>query len=159
MFFFCGIKAGNPERAKWVQPSQSGSQSEHKIHFIFPAGAAIVYIGLWVQLAQVVCYVPSCIMVAMISHSKWYILQTQSSSWQWCFFSLRKLTFKPIFPRWKSSRVKQAVKQTIRQLPCGTYFRLDPLQVMHIIVLNIKEQKCYQIVRIRNSIELALGIT
>ena len=29
----CGTNAGNPERARWVHLSRSGSQSENRIHF------------------------------------------------------------------------------------------------------------------------------
>ena len=35
--FYRGTNAGNPEQARWVHLACSGSQSEHRIHFILPA--------------------------------------------------------------------------------------------------------------------------
>ena len=34
------INAGNPNRARSAHLARSGSQSEHKVHFILPTGAA-----------------------------------------------------------------------------------------------------------------------
>ena len=39
-FFIGRINAGNPEWERWAHLARSGSQSEHRIHFILPTGAA-----------------------------------------------------------------------------------------------------------------------
>ena len=33
----CGTNAGNPEQARWVHFSRSGSQSENRIRFFLPS--------------------------------------------------------------------------------------------------------------------------
>ena len=38
VFFLCRIKAGSPNLARWAHLACSGSQLEHKMHFILPTG-------------------------------------------------------------------------------------------------------------------------
>ena len=38
IYYLRGIKVGSPERARWAHLAHSGSQLEHRIRFILPAG-------------------------------------------------------------------------------------------------------------------------
>ena len=78
-----------------------------------------VYSALWVQLALVVCYAPGSILATvLISYSESF------SSHQFIAFGITLVlvsfnsTLNPFLYCWKISEVRQAVKQTIKQVLC-----------------------------------------
>ena len=76
-----------------------------------------VYSALWVQLALVVCYGPYLIVVLFLTTSR------PSSTLSFAFEITTVLvsfnsTLNPFLYCWKISEVRQAVKQTIRQVLC-----------------------------------------
>ena len=72
---------------------------------------------LWVQLTLVACYLPYCIMTALFSDRR--LSPSSFLAWQ---FTVTLLYFNsslnPFLYCWKIKEVKQAVKETIRQLLC-----------------------------------------
>ena len=77
-----------------------------------------VYSALWVQLALVVCYAPTCTIAIVIAHTKKYsllLVVTRKVAVTFVYFNS---TLNPFLYCWKISEVRQAVKQTIREALC-----------------------------------------
>ena len=81
-----------------------------------------VYSALWVQLALVVCYAPTCTIAIVIAHTKKYsllLVVTRKVAVTFVYFNS---TLNPFLYCWKISEVRQAVKQTIREALCWVMF-------------------------------------
>ena len=77
-----------------------------------------LYSALWVQLALVVCYAPQFMVLLVITHSKTYSSFTFVISGIASVVVYLNSTLNPFLYCWKIRRVRQAVKQTIRQAFC-----------------------------------------
>ena len=76
-----------------------------------------VYTALWVQLALVICYVPSCTVSTLVA----YIGLNSSLFLAWVItvtLVYLNSTLNPFLYCWKISEVRHAVKQIIRQALC-----------------------------------------
>ncbi|XP_068714933.1 melanocyte-stimulating hormone receptor-like [Montipora foliosa] len=76
-----------------------------------------VFSALWLQFTLVVCYLPQVIPLTLIIHSE----PSSSVALAWSYtFTLVFLnsSLNPILYSWKIEEVRQAVKDTIRQLLC-----------------------------------------
>ncbi|XP_068758994.1 melanocortin receptor 4-like [Montipora capricornis] len=76
-----------------------------------------VFTALWLQFTLVACYLPQVIPVALFIHSE----PSSSLALAWSYiFTLVFLnsSLNPIIYSWKIEEVRQAVKDTIRQLLC-----------------------------------------
>ena len=100
-----------------VQQQQQQPQLSHIIPLNIARYRKAVYSALWVQLTLVVCYLPHFIVIALPSNTG----QLSSHFLSWgitgvlVYFSS---SLNPFLYCWKISEVRQAVKQTIRQVLC-----------------------------------------
>ena len=103
------------------------AQVQNRVHQGQPSQTAALNIArykktvssaLWVQLALVVCYLPYGIVMALNTQK---ILTTSSFLARECTSTLVLLnsSLNPILYCWKIRDVKQAVKETVRQLCCS----------------------------------------
>ena len=73
--------------------------------------------ALWLQLTLVVCYLPYCILATLLSNAR----PSPSNFLAWQFtvtLVYLNSSLNPFLYCWKISEVKQAVKETIRQVLC-----------------------------------------
>ena len=73
--------------------------------------------ALWLQLTLVACYLPFLIVVAFVNNSVLTIPVYQAFQYTITLFFLNSL-LNPILYCWKIDEVRQAVKETIRQVLC-----------------------------------------
>ena len=75
-----------------------------------------VYSTLWVQLALFVCYLPSCIVIVLYTFGKISATHFNVIGTVMGVLVSFNSTLNPFLYCWKISEVRQAVKQTIRQV-------------------------------------------
>ena len=75
-----------------------------------------VYSTLWVQLALFVCYLPSCIVIVLYTFGKISATHLNVIGTVMGVLVSFNSTLNPFLYCWKISEVRQAVKQTIRQI-------------------------------------------
>ena len=74
--------------------------------------------ALWVQLALAVCYVPKFTTLAVITYRKTYPLNVVVIDAITTILTYFNSTLNPFLYCWKIKEVREAVKQTIRQVLC-----------------------------------------
>ena len=108
---FCTLRYHQAQVRDQQQPSQANALNMARFR-------KAVYSAWWVQLALVICYTPIFTVEIVIAHTKKYsllLLVTWRVTHNLLSFNS---TLNPFLYCWKISEVRQAVKQTIRQVLC-----------------------------------------
>ena len=113
------VRLRHRQRQINVQGNVSQGQRSHPVSMNILRYKKAVYSALWVQVTLVVCYVPYGLGEALTERQEWMPL------WLYRFRQLATTlvfvnsSLNPLMYSWKIREVRQAVKDTLRQLSCS----------------------------------------